>query len=128
MSIHFNAMSEQENTEFFEALERINHAGNAVKVIAWALTGMAVAGISVAGWVFTVNQVQTEHSEELRELTPKVIQLETRAVRFDAAPPPTQAQFHDIDKRLDRTEVQLLDIREQTQMILESVKKLEARP
>jgi hypothetical protein len=78
--------------------------------------------------VFTVNQVQTEHSEELRELAPKVIQLETRAVRFDAAPPPTQAQFHDIDKRLDRTEVQLLDIREQTEMILESVKKLEARP
>lgn len=128
MSLHFELMSEQEQHELFEALERINHAGSALKVIAWALGGLAAAGVAVAGWVFTVNQVQAEHGEDIAELQPKVAQLETRAVKFDAAPPPTQAQFHDIDKRLDRTEDQLADIKEQSALILEAVKKLEARP
>ena len=128
MSLQLDLMSEQENHEFFEALERINRAGSAVKVIAWALTGMALAGISVAGWVWTVNQVQSELGEDLDKLKPKVEQLETRAVRYDAAPPPSQAQFYEIDKRLDRTETQLKDIREQSALILEAVKKLESRP
>ena len=128
MTIHNHEMNEQENTDFFEALERVNRAGSAVKVIAWALGGMAVAGISVAGWVWTVNQIQREHAEDLQDIKPKVAALETRAVRYDAAPPPSQSQFHEIDKRLDRTETQLTDIREQTALILDTLKKLEARP
>lgn len=128
MTIHQHPMNETEQSDFFEAIDRVNRAGSALKFIAWALGGMAAAGIAVAVWVANVNAGQSEHSEVLKNHEPRIQQLETRAVRFDAAPPPSQAQFHDIDKRLDRTETQLSDIREQTALILEAVKKLESRP
>lgn len=128
MTIHEHQMSDGEQSDFFEAIDRVNRAGSALKVIAWALGGMAAAGVAVAVWVANVNQGQARVAETLKSHEPRIQQLEVRAVRFDAAPPPSQAQFHDIDKRLDRTETQLLDIREQTALILEAVKKLEARP
>lgn len=135
MTINHHQMSETEQGDFFTAIDRINRAGNALKIIVWALVGLTTAGLAVAWWVWNVNagqaeirKDQTSHKETLDKLEPRLQTLETRAVRFDAAPPPSQAQFHEIDKRLDRHEIQLLDIREQTALILEAVKKLESRP
>lgn len=128
MTIGTHHMSEHEEEGFFDAMERINKTGSALKVIAWALGLMAVAGLSVAGWVWAVNDAQAEHDEEIREIKPRVAALETRAVRFDAAPPPTSAQFYDLDKRLDRMEQNALTLREQNAMILDTLKKLESRP
>ena len=128
MTIKNHDMTANEEDGFFDAVEKFNKTSSALKVIAWALGAMAAAGLAVAGWVWTVNDIQTEHSESFRDITPRVQALETRAVRFDAAPPPSQAQFYDIDKRLDRMEQNSLTLREQNSMILESLKKLESRP
>jgi chromosome segregation ATPase len=128
MTIGSHEMNEEENADFFQALERVNRAGNAVRVIVWALGSMIVAGMTVTVWVWTVNRNQVAHEEELRDIKPRVSALETRAVKYDASPPPSISQFHEIDKRLDRTETQLADIRELNSLILESVKKLESKP
>jgi hypothetical protein len=128
MTIANHEMNQDEQSDFFDAIERVNRAGSALKVIAWSLGGLTAAGLAVAGWVLQVNWAQAEHGETLKVQTPRVEALETRAVRFDAAPPPSQAQFHDIDKRLDRMEQNSAMLREQTALILEAVKKLEARP
>jgi hypothetical protein len=128
MTIGNHEMDHDEQNDFFEAIERVNRAGSALRLIFGALVAMAAAGLSVAVWVWTVNEVQADHGETLKVLTPRVEALETRAVRFDAAPPPSQAQFHEIDKRLDRMEQTAVTLREQTALILEAVKNLESRP
>lgn len=128
MTIGSHEMNEEENADFFNAIERVNRAGNAVRVIVWALGSMIVAGMTVTVWVWTVNRNQVTHEEELRDIKPRVMALETRAVRFDAAPPPTQAQFYEIDKRLDRMEQASVTLKEQNALILDTLKKLESRP
>ena len=128
MTMNNHDMSSDEQEGFFDAVEKFNRTSSALKVIAWALGAMAAAGLAVAGWVWTVNQIQSEHIEDFRDIKPRVSALETRAVRFDAAPPPTSAQFYDLDKRLDRMEQNALVMREQSAMILDTLKKLESRP
>jgi hypothetical protein len=128
MTMENHDMTRSEEEGFFDAVERFNKTSSALKIIAWALGAMAVAGLGVAGWVWGVNAIQSEHIEDFADIKPRVAALETRAVRFDAAPPPSQAQFFDIDKRLDRMEQNAITLREQNAMILESLKKLESRP
>lgn len=145
MTLANHEMDHDEQSAFFEAMDRVNRAGSALKVIAWALGGLTAAGLSVAVWVLNVNWAQADHGkkigemspkveaftpalETVKELKPRVEALEARAVRYDAAPPPSQAQFYEIDKRLDRMEQTAVTLREQNALILESLKKLEARP
>lgn len=128
MTIGTHNMNQGEEDSFFDVMEKFNRTGSALRTIAWALGLMAAAGLAVAGWVWAVNDAQAEHDEELRDMKPRVVALETRAVRFDAAPPPTSAQFYDLDKRLDRMEQNSLTLREQNAMILDTLKKLESRP
>lgn len=128
MTMQSHDMTSDEEEGFFDAVEKFNRTSSALKIIAWAIGCMAAAGLAVAGWVWTVNRIQSEHIEDFRDIKPRVAALETRAVRFDAAPPPSQAQFYDIDKRLDRMEQNALTLREQNAMILDTLKKLESRP
>jgi hypothetical protein len=128
MTVGNHDMSHEEESDLFDVMKKVNDAGSALKFIAWAFGGMAVAGLGVAGWVWTVNQLQAEHDEEIRDMKPRVYALETRAVRYDAAPPVSREQLYEIDKRLAKNEDQLSTIKEQSAMILETLKKLESRP
>jgi hypothetical protein len=128
MTLGTHNMSEHEEEGFFDVMEKFNRTGSALRFIAWALGLMAVAGLSVAGWVWAVNQAQTEHDEEIRDMKPRVAALETRAVRFDAAPPPSASQFYDLDKRLDRMEQSATTLKEQNAMILQELRKLQGKP
>lgn len=128
MTIGNHEMSAGENEDFFAAIDRVNRAGNAVKIIAWALGALLAGGLFVAGWVWSVNDKQGKHDEDLRDIKPRVIALETRAVRFDAAPPPSAREFYELDKRLDRMEQASVTLKEQNALILETLKKLESRP
>lgn len=121
-------MSQEEEIDLFDVMKKANEAGSALKFIAWAFGGMAVSGLAVAGWVWTVNQLQAEHDEEIRDMKPRVAALETRAVRFDAAPPPSASQFYDLDKRLDRMEQSATTLKEQNAMILQELRNLQGKP
>ncbi len=121
MTIANHHMNDEEQNEFFEKVDAVNRAGSALKLIAWAIGGMAVAGLSVAIWVLNVNWAQAEHGKKIEELTPRVDALEKRGIQYDAAPPVSREQFHELDMRLGRME-------QQTALILETLKKLESRP
>lgn len=121
-------MNQGEEDSFFDVMEKFNRTGSALRFIAWALGLMAVAGLSVAGWVWAVNDAQAEHDEELRDMRPRVAALETRAVRFDASPPPSSAQFYELDKRLDRMEQSATTLKEQNAMILQELRNIQGKP
>lgn len=128
MTLHDQAMEPKDQDDFFDVLEKMNRTGTFLRCIVWALGLMAVSGLSVAAWVWTVNEAQAEHSHELTEIKPRVAALETRAVKFDAAPPASRDQFYELDKRLDRLEQSSLTVREQTAMILSELRKMQDLP
>lgn len=128
MTVGTHHMSEREEEGFFDAVEKFNRTSSALKIIAWALGAMAAAGVSVAFWVRTVNEVQTAHGEDIRDMKPRVVALETRAVRYDAAPPPSREQIYELDKRLDRMEQNSATLREQNAMILQELRNLQGKP
>ena len=128
MTIGNHEMNDDEQNEFFKHVDSVNRAGSALKIIAWAIGGMAVAGLSVAIWVLNVNWAQAEHGKKIEELTPRVSALEKRGIQYDAAPPVSREQFHGLDMRLGRMEQSATTLKEQTALILETLKKLESRP
>lgn len=125
MTIGAHEMRKDEESGFIDAMDRINSTCSAIKSIAWALGGMAACGLAVAGWVWTVNNIQSNHDNELKELRPKVADLEKRAVRLDATPSVTVTQLYDLDKRLARNEDKLQSIVEQNAMILSELRKIQ---
>lgn len=128
MTIGTHHMNQGEEDSFFDVMEKFNRTGSALRTIAWAIGAMAVAGLAVAGWVWAVNDAQAEHDSEIRDIKPRVVALETRAVRFDAAPPPSSAQFYELDKRLDRMEQSATTLKEQNAMILQELRNLQGKP
>jgi len=111
-----------------DAMDRINKAGSALRVIAWALGLMAVAGVSVFGWVWTVNDVQKTHEVEIQDIKPRVTAMEARAIRTDASPPVSREQFYELDKRLDRMEQGAITLKEQNSIILQELRNLQGKP
>jgi hypothetical protein len=128
MTIANYTMNEIEENSFMDAMDRINKAGSALRVIAWALGLMAVAGVSVFGWVWTVNDVQKTHEVEIQDIKPRVTAMEARAIRTDASPPVSREQFYELDKRLDRMEQGAITLKEQNSIILQELRNLQGKP
>lgn len=116
-----------EQGQLLDAADRFNRAGNAVRLIAWALAAMATAGLSVAGWVWTVDRTQKDHDAAIKDFRPRVEALETRAVRIDAAQPPTREQLFELDKRLERMEQNAATVKEQNAMIIYELRSLQGK-
>lgn len=125
-------MSDKDQNEFFEALDRINRAGQSLRLIVWALGGIVLAGICVAAWVWNVNLSDQRQSEGLSHITTRMTDtekrtgsLETWVTKHDAAPRVTLVDVHAIDKRVAQVEEKLLTIREQNAMIMETLRQIE---
>lgn len=127
MTIGKHTISGAEEDTFFNAIDRVNRAGNAVRVIAWALGVIVVAGLSVAAWVATVNRVQMEHTAALQDMKPRLAILENRAVVYDAAPPPSREQIFELDKRLARMEQSASTLKEQNAMIIQELRNIQGK-
>jgi hypothetical protein len=116
-------MTTEQEHDTLELLERLNGATSFLRSIAWAMGGLAVAGVSVAGWVWTVNAVQNDHTQDLLELKPRVASLEVQQARRDSIVIPSLTQIHDLDKRLARIEDKFQAITEQNAMMIELLRK-----
>lgn len=116
-------LSPLEQHNFTHALDKVNKVGSALKIIAWALGTIAIAGLSVAYWVWGMNTITHDTEVKVKEITPRVASLEARAIRVDATPAMTQAQYYELDKRLDMLGQQYSTLREQNTLILQEVRK-----
>lgn len=116
-------MTAQQEDDTIDLLEKLNGTGQFLKFIAWAIGAMAVAGLSVAGWVWTVNGKQSEHSRDISELKPKVTALEYSQARREAMSIPSLNQIHELDNRLARIEEKFQNITEQNAMVIELLRK-----
>jgi hypothetical protein len=127
MTISNHDMSAREEEDFIDTLEKLNKTGTFLRFIAWAIGSLFCGSIGVAIWVWQVNKSQEEATAAVNDFRPRLSALETRAVRFDASPPVSLSQFHDLDKRLDRMEQQGMTLKEQNALILDTLKRLEGR-
>lgn len=128
MTISNHEMNDEEQNHFFDAIDRVNKAGSALRMIFGALSAMAIAGLSVAAWVWMVNQVQNDHAQSLNDIKPRISNLETWKTKVEAIPTPTVSQLHELDKRLSTVETRLISIYEQNSIILETLKAIERKP
>lgn len=116
-------MTAQQEDHTLDLLEKLNGTGQFLRFIAWALGGMAVCGLAVAGWVFNVNRTQLDHTRDIDDLKPKVSALQFEAARRDVAAAPTLTQIHELDNRLARIEEKFANIQEQNAMVIELLRK-----
>lgn len=114
-------MSDDQEHEIIDALD---HVAKLSKPIAALVRGAFAIGTVVVGvtvWVVFINSSVQGHSLTLKENDNRVRSLEDWKTIHQTAPSVSVDTFHTLDKRVQRIEDQLATI-------LETLKRIEARP
>ena len=132
MTIGNHTMDHEEQGDFFDLVEKLNKTGNAFRFIAWAFGGMVACGLIVAGWVWRVNETQVTHGKKIVEHDGKIESVQARHQSLDtwkatseASPKVTQADMFSLERRLQKTEDQLITIKEQNAYMMETLRRID---
>ncbi len=117
-------MSEENEESIIDELAKLLPM---VKILLGGAGAIGTALIGVGIWVYTQQNANTTQDKEITELKPRVASLENWKLVRDSSPVVTLQDLHAMDKRLSTQEDKLATIKEQNALILETLKRLEAK-
>lgn len=114
-------MSEEQENEIIDSLEHVARLSKPISSLVRGAFAIGTAVVGVVVWVVFINSSVQGHSLTIKENEDRVRSLEDWKTIHQTAPSVSVDTFHTLDKRVQRIEDQL-------STILETLKRIEARP
>jgi len=114
-------MSEKQEHEILDSLEHVASLGKPITALVRGAFAIGTLVVGVTVWVVFINSSVQGHGIAIDQASNRVRSIEDWKTIHQTAPSVSVDTFHTLDKRVQRIEDQL-------STILETLKRIEARP
>jgi hypothetical protein len=113
-------MSDEHEIDILERIESLSKLAGLIKILIGGAITIAGAGVAVVIWVIGINNVTLAHTEEIKEINPKLRSLETWKATSEVRPSVAPGEVYALDKRLQRVE-------DSQAVMLDTLKRIDAK-
>ena len=113
-------MSDEHEIDIIERIESLSKLAGLIKVLIGGAITIACAGIAVVIWVVDINTATLAHTEQIKEIAPKVSHLETWRATTEVRPSVAPSEIYALDKRLQRVE-------DSQSVMIETLKRIDSK-
>jgi hypothetical protein len=113
-------MSDEHEIDILERIEQLSKLAGLIKILIGGAITIAGAGVAVVIWVVGINNVTLTHSQEIKEIHPKLRSLETWKATSEVRPSVAPNEVYALDKRLQRVE-------DSQAVMLDTLKRIDAK-
>lgn len=114
-------MSDEQENEIIDSLEHVASLGKPITALVRGAFAIGTLVVGVTAWVVVINSSVQGHGVSITQTGERIRSIEDWKTVHQTSPTVSVDSFHNLDKRVQRIEDQL-------STILETLKRIEARP